>query len=227
MTTKLKVMSRFGIAPNHLLSDKSLSLKAKGLYTYMQSKPDGWSFNANRISFETKDGIDSILAGLKELEDKGYLVRQKSKDIDGKWVWEHVLLEFPSMGNPSMGNPVTKKEIDTKKYDPSEQSSPIVIVKEPPKQRSGIDNNTVSSVLALFRDRLGVDTTGWAINKTQRQAIANLVSRAKENHLRLINSALDVVVEYQGHEYLPQILSPYDLDKKWNQLRKFREKYGD
>lgn len=62
---------------NSVILDKGLSLKAKGLYTYLFSKPDDWDFAYNRIAEELGEGQKTIRAGLKELEDIGYLQRVK------------------------------------------------------------------------------------------------------------------------------------------------------
>jgi len=62
---------------NDILYNKSLSLKAKGLYAYLYSKPDGWSFSAKNIAKESKDGEDGILTCLRELQDSGYITRVK------------------------------------------------------------------------------------------------------------------------------------------------------
>lgn len=65
---KLKISEQYGVIPNSVLHDAELSLKAKGLYGYIQSKPDGWEFSAERIMNECKDGLESVRAGLRELE---------------------------------------------------------------------------------------------------------------------------------------------------------------
>lgn len=64
---------------NSVLNDPKLSAKAKGLYAYLYSKPDGWNFAIDRIQKEFTDGRLSINNGLKELEDNGYLYRQRQK----------------------------------------------------------------------------------------------------------------------------------------------------
>lgn len=74
---KLTIKNRFGVAPNALLNDKNISLKAKGLYTYIQSKPEGWRFSVKRMAAEHKDSIDGISVAVKELEQHGYLQRNK------------------------------------------------------------------------------------------------------------------------------------------------------
>lgn len=66
---KLKIVNRYGITPNEVLNNKNLSWKAKGLYGYIQSKPEDWDFAVNRITEDAKDGRDGTANGLKELED--------------------------------------------------------------------------------------------------------------------------------------------------------------
>lgn len=117
---KVKVKNKYGTTPNHILNDPNISWKAKGLWGYIQSKPDDWDFSSVRMSKDTKDGIDGTQAGLKELQDSGYLKRSKYRDEKGKWGWEYELLEvavreFPVMAKPVTEKPVTNKERNTKK----------------------------------------------------------------------------------------------------------------
>jgi hypothetical protein len=82
---KLILNKTYGIAPNNVLNDVELSFKAKGLYTYIQSKPDGWDFSVERIALQSKDGRESVAAGLKELENAGYLLRTPSINDKGQF----------------------------------------------------------------------------------------------------------------------------------------------
>lgn len=65
---------------NEVLTDNNLSLKAKGLYAYLYSKSDSWDFSYERIAKEQRDGDESVMSGLKELEEQGYLLRKKRQD---------------------------------------------------------------------------------------------------------------------------------------------------
>lgn len=121
---KIYHSTKFGTAPHTLLYSDKISFKAKGLYTYMQAKPDGWEFSADRISDECKEGREAIHAGLLELIDNDWLIRTKRKNDKGQWEWTHTLvshaseipeLEKPESENPTTENPTTKKEIDIKK----------------------------------------------------------------------------------------------------------------
>lgn len=65
---------------NEVLNDKSLSLKAKGLFAYLYGKPDTWDFSYERIAKDQTDGLKSVLTGIYELEEAGYLLRKKRPD---------------------------------------------------------------------------------------------------------------------------------------------------
>jgi len=111
--SKLRIAQRYGITPNHVLNDKNLSMKAKGLFAYIQSKPDGWDFSVQRIELQTKEGREAITGGLQELEKAGYLQRIKFQNKKGQWEWEYVLSENRLHENPLLDLPYnnSNKEI--------------------------------------------------------------------------------------------------------------------
>jgi len=100
---------------NELLYDKNLSLRAKGLYAYIQAKPNDYDFSTHRMPEEHKDGRESIRAAIAELMKYGYLIRTKYPD--GRMEYK---LHNPKSGNPTMGQsretrPIIKKELYIKK----------------------------------------------------------------------------------------------------------------
>lgn len=98
----------FGMVPNELLNNKAVSMKAKGLFAFMQSKPEGWEFSVKLISGQTKDGIDSVSEGLKELELFGFLERNKVQTGNGFSTtyylhFESLLLNNSNKGKSNLG----------------------------------------------------------------------------------------------------------------------------
>ncbi|MGZ0707266.1 hypothetical protein ACWPKO_02885 [Coraliomargarita sp. W4R53] len=65
--------------PKNLIEDPTLSLKAKGLWLYMRSKPSGHQFAAARIAKETRDSITSVSSGISELRKEGYLTSKREE----------------------------------------------------------------------------------------------------------------------------------------------------
>ncbi len=67
----------FTMVANEVLNRADLSLKAKGLFAYLFSKPDGWDFAAERIAKDCLEERKTILSILSELEEKKLLHREK------------------------------------------------------------------------------------------------------------------------------------------------------
>jgi hypothetical protein len=111
---KIRLYSDFATTPNCLLNNPNISFKAKGLYGYIQSKKEGWDFSAERIAKQSKESVDSVKAGLVELETYGYLQRVKLHNDKGYFEIEYILhatsiLENPAVENPSVDNPTLEK----------------------------------------------------------------------------------------------------------------------
>ena len=79
MIFKNKRQNKFTQISNDVLVDENLSYKAKGILAYLLSRPADWNIYENEIEKHSKDGIDSVRTGIKELIDNGYVVRQKSR----------------------------------------------------------------------------------------------------------------------------------------------------
>lgn len=117
----LKIQRFFGAAPNELLNNPDISFKAKGLYAYLNSKPDNWDFSVESIAAQVKEGIDSVRGGIHELEKSGYLKRIKYQNEKGYWEIDYMLFESPVQDEAYLGksnegeHPKQYKKEDTKK----------------------------------------------------------------------------------------------------------------
>ncbi len=119
MADELKIVRRHGftVVPSLVLQDPRLNLAAKGLFCLLISLPDGWHFSvaglADYAGGQHGTGRSAITAGLKKLEEAGYMLREQRHDEDGHfagntWVLydESVspLADFPSTEKPSTEN---------------------------------------------------------------------------------------------------------------------------
>jgi len=93
----------FTMVANEVLYRSDLSMKAKGLFAYLFSKPNGWEFAANRIAKESSEGRKGILSMLQELEDAGLLHRKRLSN--GKMQYK---LEYTESQSPHQGLRVRK-----------------------------------------------------------------------------------------------------------------------
>lgn len=92
------------------LRDPNLSLKAKGLLAMCLSLPDDWVYNISGLTLMCKEGRDSVMTVLKELEANGYLTRHRIRLPSGRLSsMEYVIYEQPQSNNPTLVNPTLKK----------------------------------------------------------------------------------------------------------------------
>ena len=124
----------YTVMSNHHLRDKSLSLKAKGLLSLMLSLPEEWDYTTKGLARICKDGVDSICAGVRELEEHGYVIRQRVRNPNGQLgAIEYTILEQPRQPEPE------KPERENPVLDNPEQASPVL---EEPEQGNPAQLNT-------------------------------------------------------------------------------------
>ncbi|MGX4631297.1 DnaD domain protein [Carnobacterium divergens] len=132
---RVKKETNYTIINNTGLKDEKLSLKSKGLLAYMLSLPDDWVFYEKELINHSTDGRDSVRKGLRELEEHGYLVRERARDDRGKlqgtdWLLHETpqnvvkstfspktdfpMLEKPTLGKPTLENPLLLSTNSTK-----------------------------------------------------------------------------------------------------------------
>lgn len=106
----------FTVLYNTMITDKRLSLKAKGLFAVMMSRPDGWKFSVSGLAAFTGSGKDAIRSALKELECVGYLLRDQDHKDDGTFGGNvYILQDFapPLSGKPDNGEiPLSGNAVD-------------------------------------------------------------------------------------------------------------------
>lgn len=112
----------FSQVSNQALRDKTLSLRAKGLYALIQSYitiPDFVLYKQTLINMGV-EGREAFESAWKELKKRGYLVQKRGKNSEGKFVYEYELLDFieenevlkkPHTGKPHTGKPDTGKPV--------------------------------------------------------------------------------------------------------------------
>ena len=146
----------YTVMSNHHLRDKSLSLKAKGLLSLMLSLPEEWDYTTKGLARICKDGVDSICAGVRELEEHGYVIRQRVRNANGQLgaieytileqprppgqlgAIEYTILEQPRPPEPKPGKPERENPV----LDNPEQASPVL---GEPEQENPAQLNTKES----------------------------------------------------------------------------------
>ena len=96
----------YTVIANHHLRNTALSLKAKGLLSLMLSLPEDWDYTTKGLARICRDGVDSICATVRELEDAGYIIRERVRNANGRLgSIEYTILEQPRPPEPKTGKP--------------------------------------------------------------------------------------------------------------------------
>ena len=163
----------YTVMSNLHLQDKRLSLKAKGLLSYMLSLPDDWDYSLKGLTTGCRDGIDSVRSAVHELEDGGYLCRSKVRDARGRIIdYNYEVFELPqkeriekrlapvpnspSSENPMSGFPTLENptQQNTNKQNTKRQSTNL----SGQTDESADFDQMETQVREEFRERLEIDT---------------------------------------------------------------------
>lgn len=113
----------YTVISNMHFKEKEMSLKAKGLLSMMLSLPDDWDYSIAGLVVLSKDGKESVMSALSELEEFGYLRRTRLTDIKGRFagydydIYEKPISDKPKTDKPYAENPNTENpsQLNTKK----------------------------------------------------------------------------------------------------------------
>lgn len=115
------------------LSDPDLSMKAKGILTYLLSKPDDWKVYQKEIVKNTKEGRDAIRSGIKELEEAGYIIKVRLHKANGEFAgYEYFVYEIPQKkANGEILDRIVKSpKTDFPKTDKPKTENPQLLINE-------------------------------------------------------------------------------------------------
>ena len=99
---RVEKRSNYTVVDNTFIRDMNLSMKAKGLMLLMLSLPPEWDYSVAGLSAICKEGMTAIRGALKELEEAGYLRRERRNSEKGYFVYEYILTEIPQPHNGNL-----------------------------------------------------------------------------------------------------------------------------
>jgi len=224
---KTIIKNRYGVTPNALLNRDDVSLKAKGLYAYIQSKPDGWDFTISKIASQSKEGELSIRGAIKELEECGYLIRNNYQLENGTWTCEYHLFGTPTtpkpLKQPHSGLPHTDEPHTDDPYSDNRHTLVRKISKEEKQERedlgSGTSKDVSKLVPLLIKEMESVDAKNkqYYRNTTQRDACKFLIT---EYGFEIVKNVIQALPTMKSKiPYFPSITTPCELRDKWVKIK--------
>ena len=180
---------------NYHLRDPNLSNKARGLLSTMLSLPDNWDYTTRGLAKICKDGVDGITAQLRELEQYGYLIRNRIRDTSGRIVdMEYIIYERPHPASP-----------DTEKPDMVKPDTGLPRPETP--TQINIDKRSTDETITDLSSTHSIPS-----DETSPSVLAALEANRKETEYRDTDVYREIIKENIGYDYLMSDL-PYDHDR--------------
>ena len=180
---------------NYHLRDPDLSNKARGLLSTMLSLPDNWDYTTRGLAKICKDGVDGITAQLRELEQYGYLIRNRIRDTSGRIVdMEYIIYERPHPASP-----------DTEKPDMVKPDTGLPRPETP--AQINIDKRSTDETITDLSSTHSIPS-----DETRPFVLAALEAKRKKTEYRDTDVYREIIKENIGYDYLMSDL-PYDHDR--------------
>lgn len=183
----------YTVMANHHLRNTKLSLKAKGLLSLMLSLPEDWDYTTKGLVKICRDGVDSICSAVNELEEHGYVIRERIRNAKGQLTdIQYTILEKPELPKPEQGKP--------------KQENPVLdkpILGEPEQEKPTQLNTKKSS-----NQELKTDLSNTEVSNPIQSNLAEDEPQAADGMGTDTRSAREIyqeiILENIGYEYLRQ-----------------------
>ena len=213
---------------NEHLKDMNLSLKAKGLLSIMLSLPDEWHYSVKGLKAICKESINTINGILQELEENGYLLRNRIYCNGKISEWEYVIFESKEKKKLYLEN------LDIKNEDIENQDIENEDVYKYTKQSSTKGLSTKKSNTKGYKETYVSVIDSYTQNEELKQALNDFVemrkagqkamftvSALKRNLTKLdtlaVNDGAKIDIVNQSIEYTYKGFYPLKETKKNNQ----------
>jgi len=195
----------YTVMANHHLRNKDLSLKAKGLLSLMLSLPEDWDYTTKGLAHICKDGVDSICAGVRELEEHGYVVRERVRNTNGQLgSIEYTILEQPKAPSPKPEKPERENPV---------LANPILdkpVLGKPEQENTAQLNIDITNTQKPITDSPNIDS--FHSDNKRPSVLADLEAKRKETNVRDIEIYREIIRENISYDILFDEL-PLDRDR--------------
>ena len=193
----------YTVMSNHHLRNTSLSLKAKGLLSLMLSLPDNWDYTTKGLASICKDGIDSICSAVKELEQHGYIVRERVRNDKGQLTTiEYTILEQPETALPEQEKPKRENPV----LDNPEQENPAQLNTNISNTKKSNTNTSTTYPIKSYQKeepavkKRGKDKMGYDEMNAYRQLIKenieyDILSVKLKPEISMLDEIVDLLTE--------------------------------
>jgi hypothetical protein len=187
--------ANFTVMSNYHFKEKKMSLKAKGLLSLMLSLPDDWDYSIAGLATLSKDGKDSVMSALGELEKFGYLERQRLTNDKGQFAGvEYNIYESPQE-KPVAVKPISANENEENpNSEKTAQSNTNSINHLYDLLFIELSTNDVE-LIAAYRDYIKMrDEMNAPLNELSLKKLIDRAKRLSNNNVRIEKVLLETAV---------------------------------
>lgn len=199
--------ANFTVMSNFHFKEKKMSLKAKGLLSLMLSLPDDWNYSISGLVTLSKDGKDSVMSALAELEKFGYLERQRLVNDKGQFNG----IEYNIYEEPQPQKPIAEKQNQEKRKADKSNAE-----KQPQLNTNSINdlldkvftvlNTNDVELIAAYRDYIIMrDNINAPLTESGLEKLVERCNRLSKNNVRVQKLLLEnAIINNWKNVYLPR-----------------------
>ena len=159
---------------NEHLKDMNLSLKAKGLLSIMLSLPDEWHYSVKGLKSICRESINTINGILQELEENGYLLRNRIYCNGKISEWEYVIFESKEKKKLYLEN------LDIKNEDIENQDIENEDVYKYTKQSNTKELSTNKSSTKKYKETYVSILDSYTTNEELKESLQSFIEMRKK-----------------------------------------------
>lgn len=200
--------TKYTVIDNTVIEDTKLSWKAKGLFTYLWSRPDNWNFYVSEVAKHAKGSRDQVMTGLEELETAGYLLRSRKRDKNGRLTSENEWLLSQEPNTAWIAEAAEKKAKKTGKAKAKKRKAFIKVVYNFKLPKS--ENPTLEKPMLENPTLLNTNQTKYLLDKILSLSLSKPLPK-----IRTVDKS--PAIDYERDEKLNKIIFKFNQARvKWH-----------
>lgn len=187
--------ANFTVMSNYHFKEKKMSLKSKGLLSLMLSLPEDWDYSVAGLATLSKDGKDSVMSALGELETFGYLTRTRLTNDKGQFAGiEYNIFEEPQK-KPVAEKPISANKNAEKPISEKPAQSNTYLIKELKDKLFTELNTNDPELIAAYRDYIDArEKMNAPLTETGLTKLIDRAKRLSNNNVRIEKVLLETAI---------------------------------
>ena len=188
--------NNFTVMSNYHFREKKMSLKAKGLLSLMLSLPDDWNYSISGLVTLSKDGKDSVMSALAELEKFGYLSRERIVNSKGQFAGvEYNIYEQPQEQKPNAAKQNEDKQKAANANAENRQQLNTNSTNHLLDKIFDILNTNDAELIALYRDYIKArDKMDAPLTEAGLESLVARAKRLSKDNVRIEKVLLEAAI---------------------------------